>query len=160
TLTDSGPGATLTPGSGSTSFTLAESGSSRGGSLSQTETGSDRYSLLQSFDNVANTAGAGTPGHLDFSPAGLPFTDPPPAAPPIRPAQGVRPAQGIRPGVRGSVIPEDRVSEPDLSRLGGDPLLVAAEQQRMEEAVLSHARRAYEDGVPLEKIQSILNSPQ
>ncbi len=78
TLQDSGPGATLTPGSGTYVYDMQESGSSRGGSLSQTETGSDRYSLLQGFDNVSNAA-KGTPGHLDYSPVGLPFRDPAPA---------------------------------------------------------------------------------
>jgi hypothetical protein len=77
TLQDSGPGATLTSGSGNYNYTVQEQGSSRGGSLSQSETGSDRYGLLQGFDKVANASNA-TPGHLDFSPVGLPFTDPPP----------------------------------------------------------------------------------
>jgi hypothetical protein len=91
TLQDSGPGATLTSGSGSCAYSLQESGSWRGGSLSQTETGSDRYSLLQDFANVSNAAN-GTPGHLDFSPVGLPFTDPP-LARPAQPGGG-----GIDPG--------------------------------------------------------------
>jgi hypothetical protein len=77
TLTDSGPGATLTNGPGSYSYGLQESGDWKSGSLSQTETGQDRYSLLQGFTNVSNAA-KGTPGNLDYSPSGMPFSDDPP----------------------------------------------------------------------------------
>ena len=53
--TDSGPGATLpssTP-SGSISYTLVASVDAPSGALSQSETGGDRYSLLEQFNNVA-----------------------------------------------------------------------------------------------------------
>ncbi len=74
-LTDSGPGATMPSGVGSNSYSLQESGDWKSGSLSQSETGQDRYSLLQGFANVSNaTPGAG-PGNLDYSPFGQPFTD-------------------------------------------------------------------------------------
>ena len=74
TRTDTGPGATLPNGSGNISYSVQESGDERAGLLSQSETGTDRYGLLQVFNNVANT-GASTPGYLDFSPVGLPFSD-------------------------------------------------------------------------------------
>jgi hypothetical protein len=83
-LTDSGPGATLTNGSGSYSYGLQESGDWKSGSLSQSETGQDRYSLLQGFTNVSNAA-KGTPGNLDYSPFGMPLSDAPPTE---LPAQG------------------------------------------------------------------------
>ncbi len=80
TRTESGSGATFGSGSGSLGYTVQETGDSRGGVLSQSETGDDRYSLLESFDNVANAGSNSSPGHLDYSPDGLPFSDPPPYA--------------------------------------------------------------------------------
>ncbi len=77
--TDTGPGATL--GSldsiGGYSYHLAESGNWHAGSASQSETGTDRYGLLEVFDKVASSSND-VPGHLDFSPFGAAFTDPPP----------------------------------------------------------------------------------
>src|SRR5207237_1256020 len=78
TRQDSGPGATLPSGSGTYGYSLQEDGSWRSGSVSQSETGSDRYSLLQGFLNVSSASNA-VPGHLDFSPFGAPFTDPRPS---------------------------------------------------------------------------------
>src|SRR5438270_12637578 len=71
-------------GSGSVGFTLTEGGDWRSGNSSQSETGTDRYAALEAFGNIANSTGS-TPGHLDFNPAGAPFTDPPPD---VTPEQG------------------------------------------------------------------------
>jgi len=77
TRQESGPGGSQGPWSDSLSYTLQETGDSRAGLLSQSETGCDRYGLLEQFDDVANTGSGSSPGHLDFSPFGMPFTDPP-----------------------------------------------------------------------------------
>ena len=77
-LDDSGAGATISSGDGSYSFTVQENGSWRAGSITQTETGSDRYELLQGFNNIADAGDGSGPGHLGFSPFGTPFIDPPP----------------------------------------------------------------------------------
>ena len=69
----------MSNGPGSTSYGLQESGDWKSGSLSQTETGQDRNSLMQGFANVSNAKPAAGPGNLDFSPFGMPFSDPPPA---------------------------------------------------------------------------------
>ncbi len=74
-LQDSGLGATLASGPGSNSYSLQESGDWKSGSLSQTETGQDRYSLLQGFINVSNAAPGAGPGNLDYSPFGEPYSD-------------------------------------------------------------------------------------
>jgi hypothetical protein len=79
TRQDSGAGATLASGSGSISYTENESADARSGNLSQTETGSERYSLLEKFNNAANTGGGNTPGNMNFLPFGQPFVDPDPA---------------------------------------------------------------------------------
>jgi hypothetical protein len=52
----------------------------RAGLLSQTETGSDRYSLLEQFNNVANTGSGNQAGNMDYSPYGQAYADPPPGA--------------------------------------------------------------------------------
>jgi len=79
TRQESGPGASQGPWSDSLSYTLQETGDWRAGVLSQSETGCDRYGLLEQFDNVSNTASGAAPGHLNFSPFGMPFSDDPPA---------------------------------------------------------------------------------
>jgi len=79
TRQESGPGGSQGPWSDSLSYTVQETGDWRAGSLSQSETGCDRYGLLEQFDNVSNTASGAAPGHLNFSPFGLPFSDDPPA---------------------------------------------------------------------------------
>jgi hypothetical protein len=77
TLVDSGAGATLTSGSGSYTYGMTETGDDRSGELSQSVTGTDRYNLLEGFNNVSNSQASNGPGHLNFSPVGVPFTDPP-----------------------------------------------------------------------------------
>jgi hypothetical protein len=76
TRTDSGPGATLSSGPGTINFTLSEVANVLGAVFSQTQTGSDRYSLLEHFNNVANTESGNQPGNMDFFPYGQPFQDP------------------------------------------------------------------------------------
>jgi len=90
TRQESGPGASQGPWSDSLNYTVQETGDSRAGVLSQSETGNDRYSLLESFDNVANAGSGTSPGHLDYSPFGLTFGDPPPVPkePPTEFAEG------------------------------------------------------------------------
>jgi hypothetical protein len=72
TRTSSGSGATLGSGSG----TLVATGNAISGSFNETETGTDRYSLVEQFDNVANDVSGNTPGNVTFHSVGLPFRDP------------------------------------------------------------------------------------
>ena len=65
-----------TAGSGTNGYTLVESGDALVGSFSQSETGTDRYGLVEAFDNVANDASGNTPGNVSFHSVGLPFRDP------------------------------------------------------------------------------------
>src|SRR6185437_77047 len=75
TRTETGAGATLGDGSGSYSYGVTGGGSWHAGSISQSETGTDRYGLLETFVNPASSTN-GQPGHLDFSPFGAAFHDP------------------------------------------------------------------------------------
>ena len=77
TLTDVGPGATFPAStSGYYSYTLVANDDNASGELSESETGSDRYGLLQAFNNVANAGASSTPGNMNYSPYGQPFVDP------------------------------------------------------------------------------------
>jgi hypothetical protein len=58
------------------SYALQDSGSWHAGGLSQTESGTDRFSGLPGFDNISSSANH-VPGHLDFNPFGAPFYNPP-----------------------------------------------------------------------------------
>jgi hypothetical protein len=71
TGTESGPGAALAA-SGSYSYTLTESGNYQLGTLSITETGADRYSLLAGFNK--GTSANGGSGSADFTPFGAPIS--------------------------------------------------------------------------------------
>jgi hypothetical protein len=71
TGTESGPGAVL-PASGNYSYSLVESGNYQLGSLTITETGTDRYALLAGFNK--GTSANGGSGGADFSPFGAPIT--------------------------------------------------------------------------------------
>ena len=73
-------GGTMTPGTGSNSYSLAETANVGTGDFSLAETGTDRYGLLQQFDNIAQTSGTSTPGHMNYNPFGDAFVDD--AAPP------------------------------------------------------------------------------
>jgi hypothetical protein len=73
--TDSGPGATLASGSGTIGASSTETADARSGILSQAR-GSDRYSLLEHFNDVSNTTSGNQPGNMNFSPFGQPFVDP------------------------------------------------------------------------------------
>ncbi len=79
-VTESGPGATLGSGSPSYAYVVTEDSDPRAGVLIQAETGSDRYDLLELWQNVANV-GANEEGNMDYSPYGQPFADPGPALP-------------------------------------------------------------------------------
>ena len=76
TRTSSGAGATLGSGSGTNGYTLVATGNAISGSFSEAETGTDRYGLVEKFDNVANDASGTTPGNVTFHSVGLPFRDP------------------------------------------------------------------------------------
>ncbi len=76
-VTESGPGATLGSGSPSYAYVVTEDSDPRAGVLIQAETGSDRYDLLELWQNVANV-GANEEGNMDYSPYGQPFADPGP----------------------------------------------------------------------------------
>jgi hypothetical protein len=78
TRTASGPGSTLPSGNGTNSYTLTTTGNAVAGVFSHTATGSDRYDLVQRFEDVSNAAGGASPGHVTFNSHGLPFRDPPP----------------------------------------------------------------------------------
>src|SRR5579883_1237753 len=84
TTTTTGSGTYTYAGSGSSwwtyGYTLEEAGNARAGSFSQSMTGTDRYSLMTSFDNVANTLAGQDPGNVTFHSHGLPFRDPSPGA--------------------------------------------------------------------------------
>jgi hypothetical protein len=61
--------ATSTPGS-----TIVETDNYLDGVTSLVETGTDRYGLLEQFNNTSNAAtGGALPGDLDYSPVGAPF---------------------------------------------------------------------------------------
>ena len=62
--------------SSSYAYTVTANDDALSGVLSQSETGSDRYSLLETFNNVANTSSGSTPGNMNFSTFGQPFVDP------------------------------------------------------------------------------------
>jgi len=74
-------GGTLTPTTSSDPYTLTESANTRTGDFSESETGADRYGLLQQWANVASTNGVSTPGHLNFSPFGEAYVDDAPQLP-------------------------------------------------------------------------------
>jgi len=76
TRVSSGAGVTLGSGSGPSAYTLTESGDAVSGSFGESETGADRYSLVDRFDNVSNTSSGATPGNITFHSHGLPFRDP------------------------------------------------------------------------------------
>jgi hypothetical protein len=76
TLSDTGPGHTLTPGSGSYSYSGLERGDATSGTFSRTQTGTNRYGLLEYWNDVSNTASGKTPGNMIFSLVGRPFVDP------------------------------------------------------------------------------------
>ncbi len=78
TRMDPGAVATLPSDSGTTSYNVQESADARSGTFSQTETGSDRYGLLENFNDVSNTGGGNTPGNMNFYPVGQTFVDPDP----------------------------------------------------------------------------------
>ena len=79
TWTRTASGGTLSGGSGTNGYTLAESGDSAAGHFQpkvRPETGTDRYGLVQSFDDVSNANGGSTPGNVTFHANGLPWRDP------------------------------------------------------------------------------------
>ena len=76
TGTDSGAGATLSSGTGTIGYTDTESSDALSGAFTQSQTGTDRYGLLEHFNNVSNTGSGNTPGNMNFSPVGEPFEDP------------------------------------------------------------------------------------
>src|SRR5262249_38158951 len=97
----------------------------KSGSLTQTETGTDRYKLLQGFKNVSNAAEGAGPGNLDYSPYGMPFSDAPPAGIP----QAGLPDK-LPPGVK--VMKGPGVTDEDVEKLykqnkaKADPLIKTA----------------------------------
>jgi hypothetical protein len=79
--TTTGGGAWVRTGSGASSgsngYTQAQSGDDVAGHFSQSVTGTDRYGLVDRFDDVSNTApGTTTPGNVTLHSHGLPFRDP------------------------------------------------------------------------------------
>lgn len=56
-----------------TGYTLTESGNYLSGSLPMSESGSDRHSIIEIFDNTSNATGQNGPGIVDYSPVGAPF---------------------------------------------------------------------------------------
>lgn len=67
--------ARLASGSGDYSYTLQEMGNAAAGQFTQNESGTDRYGLVDHFDNVSNSA-SGKPGNITYNANGVPFTDP------------------------------------------------------------------------------------
>ena len=68
--------AALASGSGDYGYTLQEIGNAAAGQFTQNESGTDRYGLVDRFDNVSNSA-SGKPGNISYNANGVPFTDPP-----------------------------------------------------------------------------------
>ena len=63
--------------SGTNSYTQSVSGNSLVGHFSQSMTGTDRYGLVDRFDDVSNAdPGTSTPGNVNLHSHGLPFRDP------------------------------------------------------------------------------------
>ncbi|OWK41805.1 hypothetical protein [Fimbriiglobus ruber] len=62
-------------GSGSYGYTNIETADARAGYFTRSETGTDRYGLVYSFDDVSGET-SGDTGHLHFSTDGVPFVDP------------------------------------------------------------------------------------
>jgi hypothetical protein len=66
----------------STNYAVTESGNYIDGSLNLSESGADRYSLLEQFTNTSNAGTGNGPGNVDYSPTGAPFVmGQPPASP-------------------------------------------------------------------------------
>jgi hypothetical protein len=76
TRSDGGAGATLSSGSGTVTYTLTEYSDARAGILNQSETGTDRYGLLERYVDIANSQGGSKPGNMDYWPFGQPWVDP------------------------------------------------------------------------------------
>ena len=77
TRTSGGPGATLTSGSGTNDYTQSATGDEIAGHFSASETGADRYGLIDRFADVSNTdPGTDTPGNVTFHTHGRAFRDP------------------------------------------------------------------------------------
>ena len=70
--TNAGTPYTSGPTEGTTSFTSTETGDTRDGTVTLTNTGASRYDLLEQFDNTADGANGGN-GMADFSPVGDPI---------------------------------------------------------------------------------------
>lgn len=68
-------GGTMTPGPGMNSYSLTETANVLTGDFSISETGMDRFGLLVQFDNIANTDGVVTPGHMNYNQFGVAFVD-------------------------------------------------------------------------------------
>jgi hypothetical protein len=73
---DTGLGATLPSGSGTIGYHVNQTGDPHSGTFASTETGTDRYGLLEAFKDVSNTQNGQTPGHMNFYPFGQAFVDP------------------------------------------------------------------------------------
>ena len=71
-------GGTETPGSSTYSYSTLETENQKAGLMSQSVSGTDRYGLLQYWNDVSNTDTGKDPGNMNFSPVGVPFVDPPP----------------------------------------------------------------------------------
>jgi hypothetical protein len=62
------------PGFVSTGYAISESGNLVDGSLSLSEAGTDRYGLLEQFNNTSNALASNGPGNVDYSPTGAPLS--------------------------------------------------------------------------------------
>ncbi len=62
------------PSDVSTGYTVTNTGNYVDGSVSLSEIGTDRYSLLEQFTNISNALAGNGPGNVDYSPTGTPFT--------------------------------------------------------------------------------------
>jgi hypothetical protein len=120
--TDNGPGAQLPNGNGNIAYSVQESGDYRTGDLTLQKNGTDRYDLLEQF-NDGSTTGNGNPlGTVDFTPYGNPFVVlESPAAPtdnehvnPGQPFGAVYPAQVAAQVLDGSVVSAAATQQPYL----------------------------------------------
>jgi hypothetical protein len=103
--------------SGTISYSTLESADFLGAVFSQTQTGTDRYGLLEHFVDVSDASSGNTPGKMNFSAFGQPFVDFGFALPAYLVAKDIAVLMGLGGlglwAVNGAPVPNIRV--PDLT---------------------------------------------
>src|SRR5581483_9903335 len=73
--TSTGAGATMPSDSGTTGYHWEQTGDPLSGVFTLTQTGTDRYDLLEDFFDISNTEAGTSPGHMNIYPFGQTFVD-------------------------------------------------------------------------------------